>query len=314
MSTGLSISIGNDIVGRSASGGGGAPPTFDYSGATLVYSLRKFFGTTHAVLYIKRSSDSALAYVFFDGATPQDTITLDSYISTSSKTTPDATTLGTWAGSDTCTVRQLIGQTPGGLDTAYELTDSLDSHTFINAGAIVTKNGKPTLNLNGSGTAGLKQATQFAFLDSTETFSVFSVASLDTVGGDGALMYTGRITTDAFEIRVDSSASTVICDAYGSTTSAVVNYSAQQDTTNQKLLSVIKTASYIDSYYNGASQETGVAWSGTYTNDEFYLCRERNAVPNHLIGTFQEMIFFSNDQTANVADINAEMNGYYSIY
>jgi uncharacterized UPF0146 family protein len=57
-----------------------ATPATIYAGATAIYSLRKFFGWDKAVLQIRRSNDNALAYVFIDGASSQDEISLNSYV------------------------------------------------------------------------------------------------------------------------------------------------------------------------------------------------------------------------------------------
>ena len=47
--------------------GGGTPPA-DYSAATRIFSVRNLTSLTNAHMQLRRSSDSASCWLFFDGA------------------------------------------------------------------------------------------------------------------------------------------------------------------------------------------------------------------------------------------------------
>lgn len=308
-----------NIINSFWSGGGGFTP-YDFTGADRIYSLRKLDPTfNRAFLLVGRSSDSATANVFFDGASSYDSINLNSYISTSSTTTPDAVTLTSWAGSDdvyVLTWTDQIAFTAGtsiGSATPTASGALTDRPQLMSGGAFITKNGLPCVQFNGADA--FYNAAADTNLNSGNDFTIITVASNDSTTAKYPLLHTGRITLNAFTVWMDSSATAEMAYAYGTTTPATTNYSSTNNTTNQRLLFNVMTSSDLSSWYNStADSETGVTWAGTYTNDEFYIGRGRNAAPLFLDGTIQEIIIYASDQSANRNDMEADINNYYSIY
>ncbi len=286
-----------------------------YATVQVVYSLRKFNNWSNAVLQLRRSSDDATAYVFFNGSSPSNLITLNGYISTSSITTPDTSpnvTLSTWIGSDDGFVSQWVGQLPdnitdSGLIPAQGTNGSQPQ--FISSGTIITKNSLPAIDF----TSTTKFLTESAnpTLASGNTFTVFSVSHSNstadaqvvwsTAGADGSnlTIYNDRRSVKRLLI-------------WFTTVSFVADLTSQVDSDNQRLLTGLVTSSENKSYYNGTLQNT-TSWSGTYTNSAFKI-GIRSTASNPLDGTVQEIIIFASDKTSDLTDIHADINDYYSIY
>lgn len=299
------------IINSYRYGGGGDAP-FDFSGASRIFSVRKLnTSLTNAHMQLRRSSDSATCWLFFDGAIAYDEINVNAYTAPSSRTTPTTTTLATWAGSDDVVVIKWVEQISG--TGVGDLTPrGTTVPQLMSAGSLITKNGKPSIEFDG--TTAFTQATPYSELDSGNSFSIFTVSSNDSTTNKNKIFHTGRITANAFSVWSDSSGTAEMAYAYGTTTSATTNYSTTINTTNQRLISTIKTSTLSSWYNGGVESETGVTHSGTYTNDEVFVGQGRLALPDFLDGHVQEVIIYAVDQSSNLAAIEADINGYYSIY
>ena len=123
-----------------------------YDGVSAMYTLRRPSMSTlwtNAVVKIRRTSDNQTAFLFIDGSSIDDTISLSSLISTSSNTTPSATTLSTWVGSSNAFIEEWLGITPNNTidnnKTAIQTTTTSQPQ-LISSGVIITKNGKPSID------------------------------------------------------------------------------------------------------------------------------------------------------------------------
>lgn len=163
--------------------------SYRYGGVSLTlddafggYSCYELFtaGWSKSVMWVRRSSDSATAYVFFDS---NGTITVDSLISLTSQTTPDTPSvkLSTWASTDEIFVNELYMQFPddSAIDSNYTLkqNNSLYQPTIMNGGTVnVDANG--TTCLLGDAQSWLHQTsyTPFPHLADTEDWSIFDGA------------------------------------------------------------------------------------------------------------------------------------------
>jgi len=287
---------------------------YDYSGALVIYGFQKLFaGWTDAVIQLRRSSDNATAYVFFDG----NTITTSSFISTSSNTTPDATTLATWIGSDDGFLRTWYGQqSTEAISATYELLNTTGSTQpkFITSGAIVTKNSNPAAEFDGLG-RNISDSSPYTEMDNGNSFTMICVASNDSTTTKG-LIFSNRTGADwgGFQQAIDSSTGKDIGIVWTTITNIATpaNYISQTTTTNQRLLTTVLTASNIKSYYNGTEQED-VAHTTTWGNSIFRVGRDR-LTTFYLDGTVQEIIVYASDITADLADIHADVNSRYTIY
>ena len=99
-----------------------------YTDADVIYSTRQYFGWANALFKITRSTDFNTAYVFFDS---NGVISQNSLISTTSNTTPDATTLVSWASGGNMSVEEWYGQTPDGLINIDKVVTPISAKPFL---------------------------------------------------------------------------------------------------------------------------------------------------------------------------------------
>lgn len=290
----------------------------DYSGA-IVHSLRDVHGNwTNAVLRVRRSSDNALSTVFFSGGT----ISTSSLISASSSTTtPDATTLGTWLGSDDCYVRNWYGMTDDNtVDSAYQVTQATNAEQpqLAVSGVINTKNGKPCIT--GDGTQYIQNLAPFSEMDASNDWTWISVTAADS-GVSGDIFFIASTGTGSSFNRVDHFVdlrSNAVITNYSRNSGSDLfqtNYISQETTQNQRLLTTaLDFDTEIKGYYNSTLQET-VALSGTtFVNSAYRLMRGRTNGSAYFEGSFQELILLPSDVSSSISDYHDEINTYYSIY
>lgn len=288
--------------------------TYDYIG--ISWSLREIFNWENAVLKIRRSSDNATSYVFFDGSSPQQFITLSSYISTTSNTTPDTTTLGTWVGSNSAYVEEWYGMTTDGIiDTDYIVnqTTAAKQPRFITSGTIDTKNGKSCLEFI-SGERYLQNVASILDMNSDQTYTIVSVSSCDDTSNKFTVWSTKEtgINSRIFVVndRQTSKRAVVLVDAT-TTTSYYADLTSQINSNNQRCLALVHVPGNISSYYNGTLQNS-TAYSGGYNNNAFQIGVDAVGT-NYLIGQIQEITMFTSNKSSDIADIFTEIDLYYSI-
>ena len=282
-----------------------------YDDAIGAYSLRKFFGWSNAILRLQRSSDNQNAHVFFDGASSQDIVTTSSFISITSDTVPDTTTLGTWAGSDTTEVVRWYFQTPDDIIDANKraIGSGVGRPQFQNAGTINTKNGTIALAWDGDNDK-LFTTTAFSELADNQDFTVFTVSSVDSTTLN-AVFTTSTSNTNFFTLYNDrrTQKRAIIIRNSGD---VAADLTAQVDSPDARILTAIHNGTNIISYYNSTLQNT-VAHSGkTYTNNIFEIGVYGTTL-NNLDGTIQELVLFPSDKTTDIDAIHTDIDTYYSI-
>ena len=282
---------------------------FDYSDARLIYSLRNLTNWTNAIIQIKRSSDLASAYVFFYG----NTISLNSLISTTSKTSPSSVTLGEFVGINDASISEFYSQNSSNIiieaDKIYQETYNV-SPVIIENGIILTKNGLPAFR---SYLQRLASASFFAELNSGNAFSIFSVVSKEDAGFTGGYLGTIILTEGyRFGLFCQEYSGGGIANVFTSSGMYATHIINSEPIGTVKLLTtIVKAGRIIDSYHNGAIQET-ISFLGNYGNTGLLIGGERiNAM---IKGFIQEIIIFPNDKTINEVDLHNDINNYYSIY
>lgn len=284
-----------------------------YETAFACFSLRNIFSDwTNAILKIRRSSDNATAYLFFDGTT----ITTSSNISTTSNTTPDATTLSTWVSTDDAYVEEWYSQySDNVIDYKTTQTTTSNQPKIITAGAIITVGSLPAIDfLSGSG-VNLGDATPLTELGDGNDFSMFSVSTNNTsenIGSIWANTLGGGSKLRLFNDRRTSSPRRILLV----TTQIGGNFGGDLITTantgNQKLLSgTINSSDEVAAWYNGGAESTST-WTNSYTNASGFYIGLGQSTP--LNGTIQELIMLPSDLTSDVGTYHTEINSYYSIY
>lgn len=293
---------------------GGSTPAGVYDDAVGAYSLRKFFSWSNAVLKIRRSSDNATAYVFFNGVSSQDTITTSSYISTSSNNTPSTTTLNTWLSTDNAFVEEWFFQTPDDtIDTnlVIKQTTTTAQPKFATSGAIETVNGTIEMVWDGTNDV-LTNISGNSYLDYDQEFTIFTVSRQANSLGRGAVFNTGVVSSSYFLINNDRGTAITHTQLTNGTLYHA-KLSSQVNSGNQRLLASIHNNTNLISYYNGTLQNTTAHFSEAYSN---IRCTIGNWATGSLWlnGSVQELIVFPSDKTSDLSTVHSDINTYYTIY
>ena len=299
--------------------GGGAAPLYD--GLSVSYELERLDMTTlwtNAILRIRRSSDDALVDVFLSNhSSPSvgDEITLSSQISTTSPTTPDATLLSAWVGSDDAFVVRRYGMTDDNtIDDTKSLTETNNTlqPKFIAAGVILTKNGKPDIDFSASTSIRLR-GTANASLDSGNDFTIFTVSYANSSSNFNAVLATkldSGGTNSRLAVYNDRKTDRRLAIIRNTTaTNFEVLYDVQQDNANQRLQTLVMASGTMEGFLNGVSQDS-IAVTGTYLNDDLVIGIERGA--NGIDGGIQVATIFANS-TVDRATIETDIISRYSI-
>ena len=254
---------------------------------------------------------------FFDGNAANDAITLNSLISTTSDTTPDATTLGDWIGVDDAAVVDWIGITPDNVIDSNRTANQpviFRSPRLITGGVMFLKNGKPSLDFSLFTQASLKSPTNPA-INTGNTFTTLTVSYNNAVAK--GVVWGSRNGTNINYIATtnDNRTQKGITEVRGTGSSAFINYLVQENTTNQKLLTTVLTSAKLGTvYYNGDVQEQNDSWSGTYQNGIFYIGVRDSVYGDPLNGGIQEIVIFPSDKTLDLPTLDSDINAYYTIY
>jgi len=274
---------------------------------TAIFALENFYGDwDKAVIRLRRTSDNVLKYVFFDG----DEITLSSLVA-DGDTTPSAETLGTWIGSNSATCLTWLAM--NNLNTVDRLATqptSAEQPIFINSGVIFTKNGKAALDF--TSTKKLLKGDPFTELDDGNSFTMITVSSNNAVNNIGVVFNSTSTADKRITIFNDSGTSERVAHLNTTTATYTTNLLAQENSTDQKLLSIIVTATELDGYFNGAFQ-SNVSWLPSYVNDAFVIGVNLSGF-TPLNGTVQFIAVYDTDRTSDIGSIQTEINDFYSIY
>lgn len=280
----------------------------------LAYSIRKFFNWSNAVLKIRRSSDNQTAYLFFDGEASIDIISLNSYISTSSNTTADETTLGNWIGIDDGFVEQWIPQSvSNSINDNLIVSQAVLSNQFklISSGSLITKGGLPSMS--GDTNDWLKSTSSIPALDSGNNWTISLVGSKKGSNVIGTAFCTSNSSNLRSVIFLDQRS----IKRAGFIQTPSGTYGAdllqQQNNTDQRLISVIGNSDqYLTSYFNG-SEQSSVNYSNSYINDTVRIGSQFSNL-TALNGFIQEVQIYYSDQTSKLSSIHNDINTFYSIY
>jgi len=281
-----------------------------YADLEFAYSLRKYNGWTNAVLKLRRSSDAAVKFVFFDG----DTITLNSFVG-DTNTTPSATTLGTWIGASTANVSEWIAQTPDNIINNNYIalqTNVSFMPELISSGSLITINSKVAIKFDGNDV--LDTPNPITALDADQTHTIVTVAQNDVSNNTGTIFNTAKATSNRYIVFSRRSGGNLVITRAEAGTVVDIATDIQYDVANQKLQSNIidnkKLTAYQDSVEFIASPDT---FTGSYTNDVFRIGSQFNFL-TYLNGTIQEIIGYPSNKTSIISNIHNEINLYYNIY
>tara|TARA_R110000803_G_scaffold76454_1_gene141055 strand:+ start:6005 stop:7639 length:1635 start_codon:yes stop_codon:yes gene_type:complete len=293
-----------------------------YNDVSAMYTLRRPSTSvlwTNAVLKLRRSSDNQTAFIFIDGNSINDTISLSSFVSTTSNTTPGANQLSSWVGANDAFVEEWIGITPNniidGNKTATQTTISSQPQ-FISSGVIITKNGEPTIDFLSD--LRYLQAPVNTDLNNGNNFTLLTVSNNNVITtGVGTILQTTQETTGdnnrvlLFNDNRTNKKSFRIITPSGN---AEIDLLLQQNSTNQKVLSLtVNGLSKLGTSYFNSNLQTSDNWGSLYINDGVTIGTGSSGT-NFINGTIQEITIFPSDKTADLTELNTDINDYYSIY
>lgn len=280
-----------------------------YADAVVVYSLKKEFTDTKAILQIRRSSDNATCYVFWNAS---GTVGLDSLIHLSSDVTPSATTLATWVGSNDAFVRGWFPQNSSNnrAKWLYGATNAIQPK-FITAGVIETENGHPTIVFDGVDDSLYGASGQYyTELDYNLPSTLIVLSANKLTGALATLISTQNGASSYLGVINDRSASKR-CGYANATTDGFANLTSQIDSSNERLLTVVNDGTLgLSSFYNGVAQGTGT-FAGTYTNSWFGISF---ISASKLNGNVSIIVLYGSNKTSNLSAIHSAINSRYSIY
>jgi hypothetical protein len=249
----------------------------DYTGAKLAFSLRQLRAAQVNCLKVRRSSDNALQDIGF----------VDGVLDTSS--------LLSFVGGGSGYVHTLYDQTGNNNDWINTSTVAGSQPVIVSTGAVNYRNGKPvmlstgaSMQLNATFSSTAAVSTDFSVLTDTNGFGTIGNSQSDTYN---------------YGIYNTGSSSTSFQSSGVGTPSYYINGSAFSGTTRGDLYTAINpdlriiTTTNVDlrsftSYKHGYTGVTSVY------------------PPSH----FAEKIVYNSDQSANRANIEANMNAYYAAY
>lgn len=267
----------------------------DYPNSAAAYSLRKLRNAyTGAAIKVRRSSDN----------TEQDIGFVDNEL--------DTISLLSFAGSDDVFVHTWYDQSLTGANTVTQGSAS-NQPKIVNSGVVELKNGKPTINKDGL----LKGFNGSALsLYNSYGFSNFSVATNNEVSVGGILISTANVNTEGFNIFSDTRTPQerhIIIQQPPNPT-GIADLSKQYFAGNQVLLSSFCDLSgNLSAFDNSNVGGTDNIPSIIFTNEAFNVGYSPLGSQN-FNGSFQEVIIYPSDQSANRVAIETNINDYYTIY
>ena len=292
----LGIGIGNAIqwiAGVAANSAIGFEGLLDtYSGAAAAYSVRLLSSTyTGALVRIRRSSDNAEKDFYPDS---NNELSLSSEDGTS-------TSLSSWIGANNGFVVTWYDQS-GNANDATQAT-AANQPQIVNAGALITENGKATLDFDQTNDL-LSTSGNVNFGLNTSIFGVFTpdvaATGFDVVcklGTDSSgnrrtfALFSGDIYASAFANNLNLGAFT-----------ANTQYIGRQYAESNDQYGAINGASLTSGTFSLNNPPAGTITVGSSTLSEFFG------------GSIQEVIMYNSTQRTNDSGINTNLNNYYNAY
>jgi hypothetical protein len=258
-----------------------------YPSAAAAYSIRLLRSAyTGNAIRVRRSSDNAESDIGFTALGDLDTTALTTFCS---GTDGFVTTWYDQSGN------------------AYNATQGTAANQpqIVSSGAVLTTNGKPSANFDGSNDSLFTTGTPFS---ATET-TLIAVSKLNNVGpylrlfsigayNNGRYLGSNTFTDDMLAIFNNT---TLTC--FGGV-AITQNVSIMYNTGTNGVL-----------WQNGSQVNTVGANDSSYGNENLYIGSDKVQESVELWkGIGQEFIFYPSSQSSNVSGIGSNINTYYGIY
>lgn len=258
-----------------------------YPGAAAAYSVRKLRNAyTGSAIRVRRSSDNTESDIGFTATGNLDTTTLTSF-----------------CGAGNGFITTWYDQSGNGYNATQ--TTAANQPQIVSSGSVLTTNGKPSANFDGSNDFLSTSASPFS---ATET-TLIGVSKLNNTGpylrlfcigayNDGRYLGSNTATDDMLAIFNNG---TLTC--FGGV-AITQNVSIMYNTGTNGVL-----------WQNGSQVNTVTASNSSYGNENLYIGSDKVQSPIEFwAGIGQEFIFYPSSQSSNVTGIGTNINSYYGIY
>ena len=263
----------------------------EYGGAAAAYSLRQLdVDYAGSAVRVRRASDNAEQDIGFDGNGDLDT-----------------TALATFCSGTDGFVKVWYDQ--AGSNDATQTTTTAQPKIYDSATGVVTDNGKPALDFDGSDNF---YATGVSLANSLDAFFVSHKNSTARQA-----YYAFDATTNTNFVRQEAGDPSIIYAQFtewgGATSSLIIT--SQANSQNQILVNNFSESGSQGYQINGSSIGTDTdVYTPTAPMTGLYIAVQNNGA-NNLIGTMQEFVLFPSVQSSsNRTGIESNINTYYSIY
>ena len=257
-----------------------------YTGAAAAYSLRQLrTGETQAIR-VRRASDNTEQDIGFDGSGELDT-----------------TALATFCGSSDGFVRTFFDQSGNGRDFAQGSTAE-QPKIYDGTTGIVTDNAKPAMQFDGANdnfnsTSALTNDTNFfgaVVMSVSGGSAMFLVYDSNNAGRLGLVYYAGVSTSYTPELwsgfNRESSGQSISINT-------------------QTIITSHKSGTQAECFANGQSNGASTVNDPTTSMGGLSFGRYAN---NYFTGKLQEIIFYGDDQSSDRANIETNLNDFYSAF
>jgi hypothetical protein len=249
-----------------------------YTGAAAAYSLRQLAATATNAIRVRRASDNAEQDIGFDGSGGLDTTSLALFC----------------LGTDGF-VKVWYDQS-GNANDATQATTANQPKIYDSVTGVVTENGKPAVEFDGSN-------------------DVLSISTITAATNFGMYFLSKSLTTSSNrKFFIDESQNSfnllINKDEFRYSDGTTVHTLKSADTA-QNLYAINKGTSTSEAYINGTDLSISTIGDGDLTTLSF---GGRTTIAQYSNARTQEFIVYDSDQSTNRANIEDNINTFYSIY
>ena len=257
----------------------------DYPNAAAAYSLRKLrTAYTGNCVQVRRSNDNTTLNIGF----------LGNYL--------DTAALKTFCGSNSCFVRTWYDQSTNARNV-IQTADDTRQPRIVNAGVIERRNGQCTVFFDG--TNDQLRITGLSSINPPVT--AFTVHTYQNLGGSSDFPYVYDHGSDDFILDDNAGNGLVIRIFNGSALLSNIGSANVQYLTYALFNTTSSVLAINTSTFTGST--------GTRTGEAITLGgRGGGGAGTFLNGNIQEFVTYFSDQSANQANIRANINSFYNVY
>ena len=251
-----------------------------YTGAAACYSLRLMrTAYTGSAIRVRRSSDNAEQDIGFNVFGELDTVSLLAF-----------------AGAGDAFVKTWYDQSGNSNDATQ--TNTANQPKIVSSGAVEVENGKPAVKFDGTN----DRLTPTSTLSSPSEFSAFVIATPSATLSGYRGLYAPDSGASSFMVLANL---TGTWGTYGSSNEPANSSLAVNSTA---LLSMLSSDGNSGDFYKDGSAD------GAFNDTSGQPSHIGGATGQHFTGTISEIIAYPSDESSNRANIETNINTFYSIY